>query len=210
MTTSQLLIHHAPADPAAEAQALLHAGGRPKTWQHVQAVAQKCVEIGREYGVEPERCRMAGLLHDVSAVVPAADMLAYAESEGWEIDPAERAHPFLLHQRLSEVAAQTRFGVTDGAVLAAIRCHTTLRAAPSPCDMALFLADKLAWDQPGEPPFRSVIEDGLSVSLELASLRYIEYVLDHGMILMPHRWLMEALAWLRAHAGSPAADGGAR
>ena len=96
------------------------------------------------------------------------------------------------------------------AVLAAIRCHTTLRAAPSPCDMALFLADKLAWDQPGEPPFRSVIEDGLSVSLELASLRYIEYVLDHGMILMPHRWLMEALAWLRARAGSPEADGGAR
>lgn len=209
MILSELLLPHSPCDIAAEAQALLLENGRPRTWEHVQAVAQKCVEIGRAYGIDPVRCRAAGLLHDVSAVIPAADMLAYAEAEGWAIDPAERAHPFLLHQRLSEVAARARFGVADEAVLSAIRCHTTLRAAPSPCDMALFLADKLAWDQPGEPPFRSVIEDGLAVSLEQASLRYIEYVLDHGMILMPHRWLLEALAWLRAHAGSPS-DGGAR
>lgn len=205
MTLRELLTNTSASgisDIPAAVRALLCDNGRPKTWLHVQAVADKCVEIGRMYRIDPESCRSAGLLHDISAVIPAADMLAHAESQGWEIDPAERAHPFLLHQRISEEVAQGRFGIADEAVLAAIRCHTTLRAAPSPCDMALFLADKLAWDQPGEPPFRQVVEEGLSDSLEQASLNYIDYALSHGMILRPHQWLLEARRWLRDEGGA--------
>ena len=198
MTIADLLTPtHTTNDIYDAVRALLLENGRPKTWVHVSAVADVCVEIGAAFSIPSEACRAAGLLHDVSAVVPAAEMLAYAESQGWTIDPAERAHPFLLHQRVSEVAARTRFGVTDEAVLTAIRCHTTLRAAPSSCDMALFLADKLAWDQPGEPPFRSEIERGLAVSLEQACLNYIEYAVDHNMILTPHQWLLDALKRLR-------------
>ena len=198
MTIAELLDPSYHAEDIFDAvRTLLLENGRPKTWEHVSAVADVCVKIGADYGIPSEVCRTAGLLHDVSAVVPASEMLAYAESQGWMIDPAERAHPFLLHQRVSEAAARTRFGVTDEAVLSAIRCHTTLRAAPSPCDMALFLADKLAWDQPGEPPFRSEIERGMAVSLEQACLNYIEYVMGHGMILTPHQWLLDALEWLK-------------
>ena len=185
------------ADIAAAVEELLTENGRPKTWAHVSAVAQVCADMGAAFGIPPEQCRAAGLLHDVSAVVPAGEMLEYARGQGWEIDPAEEAHPFLLHQRVSEVAARKRFGVTDAAVLHAIRCHTTLRANPSPWDMALFLADKLAWDQPGEPPFREEIERGLRVSLERACLNYMEYAMDHDMILTPHKWLLEAMEWLR-------------
>ena len=198
MTIAELLTPHYPADNILDAvRSLLTDNGRPKTWAHVSAVADVCVKIGETFDIPSETCRAAGLLHDISAVVPAAEMLAYAESQGWTIDPAERAHPFLLHQRVSEAAARTRFGITDEAVLSAIKCHTTLRADPSPCDMALFLADKLAWDQPGEPPFRSEIESGLAVSLEQACLNYLEYAMSHGMILTPHRWLLDALEWLR-------------
>lgn len=198
MTIAELLNPtHTVGDIFDEVRVLLLENGRPKTWAHVSAVADVCAEIGETFAIPSEICRTAGLLHDVSAVVPAAEMLEYAESQGWIIDPAERAHPFLLHQRVSEVAARTRFGLIDETVLAAIRCHTTLRAAPSPCDMALFLADKLAWDQPGEPPFRSEIERELSVSLEQACLNYIEYAMSHGMILTPHRWLLNAHEWLR-------------
>lgn len=198
MTIQQLLAPGRFTDLAAEVERLLCENGRPKTWAHVRAVADVCAEIGRAYQLDAEHCRRAGLLHDVSAVVPAADMLAYAEAQGWDIDPAERAHPFLLHQRISEVAARQHFQIADEEVLAAIRCHTTLRARPTPCDMALFLADKLAWDQPGESPYRQGIEDGLSASLERASLNAIDYAMAHGMILQPHRWLLEARSWLRA------------
>lgn len=124
-------------------------------------------------------------------------MLRIAEEREWEIDPAEMAHPFLLHQRISEIMAREAFHVADDAVLSAVACHTTLKAAPSAYDMALFLADKLAWDQEGAPPFAETVRGALQVSLEEPSLRYIDYVLDHGMILCPHRLLLEARSFLR-------------
>ena len=81
-------------------------------------------------------------------------------------------------------------------VLEAVGCHSTLKANPSPYDMALFVADKLAWDQPGAPPYENNVREALAVSLEAACLSHIDYVLRHGMILMPHTWLLEARNWL--------------
>jgi HD superfamily phosphohydrolase YqeK len=67
------------------------------------------------------------------------------------------------------IAAQV-FGVTDAGVLGAIGCHTTLRASASALDMAVFVADKIAWDQPGDPPYRAAIRDAAERSLAAASL----------------------------------------
>ena len=139
---------------------------------------------------------MAGILHDISAVVPPALMLKYAQQTGMQLDAAEEKYPFLLHQRLSAVAAKQCFGYDDAAVLNAVACHTTLRAHASDLDMALFLADKIAWDQSGEPPFLAVVNAGLEVSLKKACLAYIDYVMDNGMILKPHRDLLAAREWL--------------
>ena len=125
-------------------------------------------------------------------------MLDYAINQNWEIDASEEKHPFLLHQRLSAVFASELFGVNDPLILSAIRCHTTLKENPSAYDMVLFLADKLSWDQDGTPPFYDVVSSALENSLVHASLVYINFVLDNGMILSPHQWLMDAKNWLES------------
>lgn len=185
-------------DVIADAGALLCAKGKTATWTHVQNVAEACTALARRFDLDEEQCRLAGILHDISAVVPPADMLRYAQETGMALDAAEERYPFLLHQRLSAVAAKQCFDVTDAQVLSAIACHTTLRADASGLDMALFLADKIAWDQPGEPPFLAAVNAALDVSLKKACLAYIDYVMDNGMILMPHQDLLAARAWLRA------------
>lgn len=184
-------------DIAVDAGALLLFRGKPKTWQHVQAVAQECVRLAERFGLNGEQCRMAGILHDISAVMPAAEMLRYARETGMPLDDAEINHPFLLHQRLSALVARHCFGVRDETILAAIACHTTLRAKASGVDMALFLADKIAWDQPGEPPFLGVVNAALEISLKEACRVYIDYVMDNGMILQPHQDLLAAQKWLQ-------------
>ena len=183
-------------DVFTDAGALLLSRGKPATWRHVQSVASACAGLAARFSLDKAQCRLAGILHDISAVVPAARMLEYAQTHALPLDPAEVAHPFLLHQRLSAIAARECFGVTDAAVLSAISCHTTLRAGASALDMALFLADKMAWDQPGEPPFLALVEEALEVSLARACRVYIDYVMDHGMILQPHRDLLAARDWL--------------
>lgn len=179
------------------AGALLLAHGKAEIWAHSQAVAGEIARLAARFALDAEACRTAALCHDIGGIIPAAEMLQTAKAEGWAIDPAEEKYPFLLHQRFSARLCRERLGIGEDTVLDAVACHTTLRAQATPTDMALFLADKLAWDQPGTPPFEGVVRDALNGGLAAACLAYLDYVTEKGMLLMPHAWLTEAHAWLR-------------
>lgn len=179
------------------AGALLLAHGKAEIWEHSQAVAAEIAGLAARFGLDAEVCRTAALCHDVGGIMPAAEMLRIARDEGWGIDPAEERYPFLLHQRFSVRLCRERLRIADEAVLDAVGCHSTLRAGATAVDMALFLADKLAWDQPGTPPFEGVVRGALDGGLEAACLAYLDYVTDNGMLLMPHGWLVAAHAWLK-------------
>ncbi len=179
-----------------DVQAFLEANGRPKTLAHVQAVAEVCVQIAKQYGLNESKCRAAGLLHDISAVIKPADMLHYVTSHSLPICEAEARYNFLLHQRMSRFVAEAHFGITDSAVLSAIACHTTLRANATPYDMVLFIADKLAWDQPGIPPYDKAVRYALAHSLEAACLAYMEDTMTSGRMLCPHTNWTLAYDWL--------------
>jgi len=180
------------SDLQARVERILCDNGKEATFTHVCAVADAAVRLAEKFGLDAEVCRTAGLLHDISAVIKPADMLAGAEEKGWYIDEAERKYPFLLHQRVSKVVAEEDFGITDPRVLSAIEVHTTLKKDFSPYDLAVFLADKIAWDRGGEPPYRVAVEKALEASLETAAGAYIDFVMGNGMILHPHAWLLEA------------------
>ena len=170
--------------------------GRPKTLTHVQEVADACAKIAEQYGLDKEKCRIVGLLHDIGAVMKPEDMACYITSRGISLDEAEKRHPFLLHQRISKMFAEDVLGIKDEDILSSIECHTTLKSCPGKYDMTLFIADKLSWDREGIPPYFNEVKRALQLSLESACLEYITYSLDNGMILYPHRWLLEAKMYL--------------
>ncbi len=198
LTTFPYIIIPALAnDLKADVMALLQANNKPKTFTHAKAVAEMNISIAERYGVDRELCELCGYLHDISAVVSPDDMLRYSRENDWTIDEAERQYPFLLHQRIARVIAEQDFGITDERVLSAIECHSTLKANPSAYDMALFVADKLAWDQVGRPPFFAMVNDALDQSLAAASLAYMDYIVANRMILYPHKWFEEGVRSLR-------------
>lgn len=170
--------------------------GLTETWKHVNDVAAVCRTLSAQFGLEPESCALSGLLHDVSAVLTPPEMRTAAEEMGWILDPAEERYPFLLHQKLSREIARDVFGVTDHRVLSAVACHTTLHADPLPEEMALFIADKIAWDQPGIPPYLSAVQEALQQSLAKACAVYIDDAMAAGRILFPHQDLLRARAAL--------------
>lgn len=185
-------------DLAADVQNLLEANHQMNTFQHVSTVAEICVRIGAQYGLDCDKCKQSGLLHDISVIITPMDMLAYAQKQHMQIDEAENRYPFLLHQRLSAVLAGDILAVTDADVLSAIECHTTLKAHPTKLEMALFVADKLSWDQNGSPPFYEAVMQGLCISLEQASYAYIDYMMKNDCVLFPHQWLLDAKAYLES------------
>ena len=173
--------------------ALLTHHGHPRTAEHCLRVADEGRRIAARYGESQEKAERAGCLHDISAVIPLARRVLLAEGLGMEVLAAERRAPMLLHQRLSAAMAREFFGERDPAVLAAVACHTTLKANPSRLDMILFVADKLAWDQHGDPPWREELLLALEESLEAAALCYLQHLWAQRETLPAvHPWMVEA------------------
>ena len=185
----------------ADVDKLLSVNNKQRTLKHLKAVADMNINIAGQYGLDKDICELCGYLHDISAMVSHADMMDYAVNNGWYINESERKFPMLLHQRISRVIAQEDFGVTDERILSAVEHHTTLKANPSDYDMAVFIADKLAWDRDeihGEAPFYTVVSNALKQSLETACLAYQDYIVAHKIILHLHKWFEESVRWLRA------------
>ena len=176
---------------------ILLINGKSKTYIHVANVADRNALISKTYDLDHDKCVIAGLLHDISAVIKPEDMLKYAYENRLEVCEAERKYPFLLHQRLSKICAVEYFNISDEEILSALECHTTLKKCPSKYEMSLFIADKLAWDREGLPPFYEEVNAALDISLEAACYKYMEYMVENDMILCPHDNWIEAYEQLK-------------
>ncbi|MBE6938432.1 MAG: HD domain-containing protein [Ruminococcaceae bacterium] len=103
------------------------ASGLGDVWDHVEEVAEISRDIALRFGLDPVGLRTSALLHDISAVMSDDEMYELAKSQGLDLDPSEERYHFLLHQRISAIIARERYGVSDGDILSAIECHTTLK-----------------------------------------------------------------------------------
>jgi len=116
---------------------------QPHRYAHVVRVARFAELLARAHGVETQRARVAGMLHDLARLYSAERLLRECAERGMPIDAFERAHPIVLHARLGAELARERFGVDDEGVLSAIRKHTLADAVMSPLDAVVYLADGL-------------------------------------------------------------------
>lgn len=159
--------------------AFLRQNNCPRAATHVAKVARAAYELAGRFGINPLAAEAGGWLHDVSAVWPDNQRLAAADALGVEVLPLERKWPNIVHQKLSVVLAREIFHVRDAGVLSAIGCHTTLKAGASPLDRVVFIADKLAWDQPYDAPWHPTLRSALERSLDDGCRVYLQYLWDH-------------------------------
>lgn len=179
-------------DLAGRVHLFLSAKGYPRTIQHSRQVAEQAFQLARRFQSDPQQAEMAGWLHDVSAVFLNGEKADIAHQLGLDLLPEEEKHPVLIHQKLSVVMAREMFQVEDSAVLSAIGCHTTLKAGASLLDKILFVADKVSWDQTGNPPYLADLQAALQDSLEKASLVYLRSLWERQPATM-HPWALAAM-----------------
>jgi predicted HD superfamily hydrolase involved in NAD metabolism len=161
-------------------------------------VAAEAEQLALRFGEDGRSAQIAGWLHDVSNVFPNAQRVQIAWQLGVEILPEESIAPMVLHQKLSAVMAHDIFGITEEAVLSAIGCHTTLKANASPLDKVVFIADKIAWDQPYTAPFLENVLGALEQSLDQAVLHYLHYLWQRrDTVPVVHPWFVDAYEQLK-------------
>jgi predicted HD superfamily hydrolase involved in NAD metabolism len=185
-------------DIAHDAPAFLALHGMDKAG-HSAAVAAEARRLALRFGADPAQAEAAGWLHDISGVWPTPERARIARALGVEVLPEEDAFPLILHQKLSVVVAQRVFGVADEAVLSAIGCHTTLRRGATLLDKVVFLADKIAWDQAGAPPYGDAVLAALELSLDAAVFAFLDWQWQRREQLgVVHPWLVAAREELAA------------
>ncbi|MFC7681819.1 bis(5'-nucleosyl)-tetraphosphatase (symmetrical) YqeK [Paenibacillus sp. GCM10028914] len=167
--------------------------------------ADHCLDVGSEsrriailFNSDPNAAEIAGWLHDISAVIPNHERIDVARQLQIEVLPEEEKFPMIIHQKISKVMAKDIFNVTDQDILNAVGCHTTLRSDSTVLDQVLFVADKIKWDQKGEPPYIHDLNKNLQQSLAHGAFSYINFLWERKETLkVIHPWLKEAYEELK-------------
>ncbi len=164
-----------------------------KTAEHCAAVSKQAVLLAEKFGGDPVKAEIAGYLHDISAVIPNNQRIGYCAANHVPVLQEEYQAPMILHQKISTVICREVFGIDDEDVLSAVGCHTTLKAAANQLDKIVFLADKIAWDQEGNPPYQTAVLSALETSLDAAVLVYLNHLWSQReQLQVIHPWFVEA------------------
>lgn len=165
---------------------------------HSLGVMETAIKMAERFGVDPEKAKIAGLLHDCAKQISHEEQLAMCDRLGIELDQVKRDSTALIHADLGARLAEIAFGITDESILGAIRNHTLGRANMTELEKVLYLADII---EPNRKPFEGLIrlrelcrenlDEAVLYGLELG----IANVARKGRIL--HNQTKEAEAYYR-------------
>jgi predicted HD superfamily hydrolase involved in NAD metabolism len=200
------------ADPAGNAPLLEAADAlarkrlSDKRYGHTLRVADTAEDLARKHGLDPDRTRLAALLHDTAREMEPEDYLRLADEWGLPAGDPERQSPKLLHGPVAAELARRELGVDDEEVLGAIRAHTVGRAGMGPIALALYVADKIepARDYPSVHRIRALASKDLYEAAAESLRRAIDHNEGRGKSIHPAS--REMLEWLEdsqnaAHRG---------
>ncbi|MPM17291.1 hypothetical protein SDC9_63679 [bioreactor metagenome] len=113
---------------------------KPSRFQHVLRVEACSIELAEKYGASVEACSLAALLHDFSKEHDAKIMKEIVLSQGMDSEMTGYGSE-IMHGPVGAYYAETVFGITDEAILDAIRQHTIGGETMSLIGKVLFIAD---------------------------------------------------------------------
>lgn len=114
----------------------------PKRYSHAKSVSDTAVQLAKVYGVDKDKARLAGLLHDWDKEYTDEEIRARVRSLRMSVDVhVYEEMPRLLHGPTAAVALKQRFPEIDNDVLQAIARHTSGAVHMSDLDMVIYIAD---------------------------------------------------------------------
>lgn len=174
-----------------------------KRYGHTLRVANTAEDLARLHGLDPEKARLAALLHDAAREMGPEEFLELAERFGVPVGEPERETPKLLHGPVAAGMARRELGVEDEGVLDAVREHTTGRPGMGPLSLALFVADKIepARDYPSVGRLRGLARRDLREAAAQSLRRTIAHNEERGRPTHPSS--VETLRWLEKAEDGP-------
>lgn len=138
-----------------------------KRFYHSQCVAEEAARLAVLYGADPEKARLAGLLHDILKDTPAEEQLKILQGFGIMMNDTELANQKLWHAISGAAFLEFGLGIRDRELLSAVRCHTSGRKNMTLLEKVLFVADYISADRdyPGVEELRAVARESLEEAI---------------------------------------------
>jgi nicotinate-nucleotide adenylyltransferase len=157
------------------------------------------VDLAARYGVDPEKARLAALLHDC-AKVGKAEQLRLAETLGVDVSEYLKISVSIIHGPVGAELARQTYGVTDPEVLDAIRYHTLTRVGMTALEKLVYLADKIEYTRDYEelPALRAAAERGLDEGVLACMEAGLREITEEKNAKL-HPALLEAMAHIKKH-----------
>jgi predicted HD superfamily hydrolase involved in NAD metabolism len=116
---------------------------KPGRFRHSLGVADTAVYLAHRFGVDEEKARVAGLLHDCAREFPNDALIEEAARRGIAVEPLERSMPLLLHAYIGAERVKEIYGVEDAEICQAIYRHTVGGGNMTPLDKIIWYADMI-------------------------------------------------------------------
>lgn len=156
--------------------------------KHILGVAETAINLAINYGADPQKAELAGLLHDCAKEWKKEALLAKAESHNLIWDKTDILNPHLLHSRVGALIAAEEFDIQDTEILNAITQHTLGKPNMSLLEKILFVADiiepnrPLAWSAPVK---EALEKNGLNNAIITAIQASVKEIIDKKAFIHP-------------------------
>lgn len=157
-----------------------------KRWAHTLGVMESAVELAVRFGCDPEKAKLAALLHDYCKYWPVGKqreaLIAHqAQEDLLEHDKA------LWHGPAAAAVIPGELGITDEEILGAVRWHTSGRVGMTKLEKIVCLADYMepGRDFPGVHRIRKLAEHSLEEALAAGFDSTISFLLEKQSVIYP-------------------------
>ena len=171
-----------------EMQQLLQKSLKPGRYEHSLGVAETAVFLAKRFGVDVQKARVAGLLHDCAREFGNDELIGEAEKRLIVVEPLERHMPLLLHAYVGSRLVAEKYGVNDNAIEQAIWRHTVGGPQMTDLDKIIWFADMIEphRDYPEVEMLRKLSETASLDEMFLVGLtESIAFVLRKGGLVHP-------------------------
>lgn len=170
-----------------------------KRYRHSIGVMETAVEMAEIFGVDVEKARLAGLLHDCAKDIDKNKRIPLCKELGVLLDPVKKEQRGLIHADLGAKMLETEFGILDVEIIDAVKYHTLGRERMTDLEKILYLADII---EPNRTPFegieelRALCKTNLDCAMLFALERTIEYIQHrhkklHSQTLQAQQYFLE-------------------
>lgn len=158
-----------------------------KRYIHSINVSDTAVKLAILYGVDIERAKIAGLVHDCAREASKDQLIKYMEASGIQPDAVSLCQKELLHGPAGVYVCRSIFLIEDEEILSAVRYHTTGKERMSILEKVIFIADFIepCREFPGVEKLRELAFEDIDEALIWAYDSTISYIIQKKVMIHP-------------------------